>query len=182
MRASHVRFIALTGLLGCLYIGSAVALGLADLTNRDAAQGIKGALEKGAASAVDKLPLGIQLVALDLEARRLLLQQALLRVELIEFFCRSERHTTWARLAFPLSETLYSGSGRLATRRDTDEAIGRPNEWREGRYEQPGKPVDPTVNDPSQRTGKAPDTVSTPATRKDYESLQPPPAECNRDR
>jgi Protein of unknown function (DUF4197) len=55
MRASHVRFIALTGLLGCLYIGSAVALGLADLTNRDAAQGIKGALEKGAASAVDKL-------------------------------------------------------------------------------------------------------------------------------
>src|SRR5450755_2914840 len=55
MRASHVRFIALTGLLGCLYIGSAVALGLADLTNRDAAQGIKAALEKGAASAVDKL-------------------------------------------------------------------------------------------------------------------------------
>jgi hypothetical protein len=47
--------VCLAGLLACLYLGSAYALGLADLTNRDAAQGIKGALDKGAASAIDKL-------------------------------------------------------------------------------------------------------------------------------
>jgi hypothetical protein len=45
----------LAGLVGCLYLGSAVALGLADLTNRDASQGIKAALDKGATSAVGKL-------------------------------------------------------------------------------------------------------------------------------
>lgn len=50
-----IRSIILTGLLGGLYLGSAFALGLADLTNRDATQGIKGALDKGAASAIDKL-------------------------------------------------------------------------------------------------------------------------------
>lgn len=55
MRASYIRSVGLVGLLGCLYLGSAYALALADLTNRDAAQGIKGALEKGAASAIDKL-------------------------------------------------------------------------------------------------------------------------------
>jgi hypothetical protein len=55
MNASHIQSTTLTGLLGCLYLGSALALGLADLTNRDASQGIKGALEKGAASAIGKL-------------------------------------------------------------------------------------------------------------------------------
>jgi Protein of unknown function (DUF4197) len=55
MITSPIRSITLTGLLGCLYLGSAFALGLADLTNRDATQGIKGALDKGAASAIDKL-------------------------------------------------------------------------------------------------------------------------------
>lgn len=45
----------LLGLLGFFLVGSALALGLADLTNHDAALGIKGALEKGADSAVDKL-------------------------------------------------------------------------------------------------------------------------------
>ena len=55
MRAPHMLSVGLVGLLGCLYCGSTYALGLADLTNRDAAQGIKGALNKGAASAIDKL-------------------------------------------------------------------------------------------------------------------------------
>jgi hypothetical protein len=55
MRASYIRSIALAGLLGGLWFGSAFALGLSDLTNRDAAQGIRGALNKGAASAIDKL-------------------------------------------------------------------------------------------------------------------------------
>ena len=55
MSASHHRTLALTGLLGCIIAGSALALGLADLSNKDAARGIKGALDQGAASAVAKL-------------------------------------------------------------------------------------------------------------------------------
>jgi len=45
----------LAGLIGCVLFGSAFALGLADLTNQDAARGIKAALDQGAASAVAKL-------------------------------------------------------------------------------------------------------------------------------
>lgn len=45
----------LTGFMGCLLVGSALALSLADLTNQDAARGIKGALDKGASSAIAKL-------------------------------------------------------------------------------------------------------------------------------
>jgi len=55
MRTPYRSSLLLAGLLACFYFGSANALSLADLTNRDAAQGIKGALDKGAASAVDKL-------------------------------------------------------------------------------------------------------------------------------
>jgi hypothetical protein len=45
----------LVGAIGFLLAGSAFALGLADLTNQDAARGIKGALSAGATSAVGKL-------------------------------------------------------------------------------------------------------------------------------
>lgn len=55
MRTLHLGSICLAALSASLYLGSAYGLDLADLTNRDAAQGIKGALNKGAASAVDKL-------------------------------------------------------------------------------------------------------------------------------
>ena len=55
MRASYYRLLTLGGLLGCFVAGSALALGLADLSNKDAARGIKGALDQGAASAVAKL-------------------------------------------------------------------------------------------------------------------------------
>lgn len=41
--------------LGCLVVGSAFGLGLADLSNQDAARGIKGALSEGADSAISKL-------------------------------------------------------------------------------------------------------------------------------
>ena len=44
-----------TAALACLFVGPVFALGLADLTNQDAAKGIKGALTQGAASAVGKL-------------------------------------------------------------------------------------------------------------------------------
>ena len=78
----------------------------------------------------------------------------------------------------------------------SDEAIGRPKEWREGRYQQADKPVDPSVNDPSQTSDEPHDTVGTqtppnttvrgrdrkkahdprdrPVTREDYEDLNPP--------
>jgi Protein of unknown function (DUF4197) len=46
---------ALVGLLGCVLLGPAFALSLTDLTNQDAARGIKGALDQGAASAIAKL-------------------------------------------------------------------------------------------------------------------------------
>lgn len=55
MRTLYTRSICLAALSASLCLGSAYGLDLADLTNRDAAQGIKGALNKGAASAVDKL-------------------------------------------------------------------------------------------------------------------------------
>jgi hypothetical protein len=49
------RSISLAALLGCLVLGPASAMGLADLTNHDAARGIKGALSKGVTSAIVKL-------------------------------------------------------------------------------------------------------------------------------
>ena len=55
MRVLHVSAVCLAGLLACFYLRSSHALSVADLTNRDAAQGIKGALDKGAASAIEKL-------------------------------------------------------------------------------------------------------------------------------
>jgi hypothetical protein len=78
----------------------------------------------------------------------------------------------------------------------SDEAIGRPEEWREGRYQQTNKPVDQSVNNPSQTNDEPHDTVGTqtppnnttgldtkktpdprerPVTREDYEQLKPPP-------
>ena len=53
----------------------------------------------------------------------------------------------------------------------SDEAIGRPKEWREGRYQQPGKPVDETVDTEAKPEQKPESPVSTPVTRKDYEQL-----------
>ena len=58
----------------------------------------------------------------------------------------------------------------------SDESIGRPSEWGEGRYQQRGKRVTHSVVEPSQKNQPPPDTVSTPVTREDYENLEPPPA------
>lgn len=49
------RWITTFGFLGCFFLTPAFALGLSDLSNQDATQGLKGALDKGAASAVSKL-------------------------------------------------------------------------------------------------------------------------------
>ena len=51
----------------------------------------------------------------------------------------------------------------------SDESIGRPSQWREGRYEKAGGPVEPSVvKQPGEGSGP-PDTTSKPVTRKDYE-------------
>ncbi len=55
MRAARVRVMGLGVLSGCLLAGSASALELAELTNPEAASGIKSALDQGAAVAVAKL-------------------------------------------------------------------------------------------------------------------------------
>ena len=55
MATARVRLITVTGLMSCLVLGPAFALGLEDLTNQDATRGIKGALTEGAASAIAKL-------------------------------------------------------------------------------------------------------------------------------
>ena len=54
----------------------------------------------------------------------------------------------------------------------SDEAIGRPKQWKEGRYQQPGKSVNEDVE---KEPGEAPTPTpeSTPVTRKDYEKLPP---------
>src|ERR1700722_15412348 len=55
MASSTLRVIRLTGFVGGLIAGSVLAAGLGDLTNQDAARGIRGALDQGAASAISKL-------------------------------------------------------------------------------------------------------------------------------
>jgi hypothetical protein len=49
------RSITLAGLLGCLFLGPAFALGLGDLTTHEVSRGIKGALTQGVTSAIVKL-------------------------------------------------------------------------------------------------------------------------------
>jgi hypothetical protein len=55
MALSYVRSTVLTVLLSGVVFSPVSALGLSDLTNKDAARGIKGALSQGAASAIAKL-------------------------------------------------------------------------------------------------------------------------------
>ena len=47
--------VTLAGLLSCLVIGPAFALGLSDLTSQDASRGMKGALTQGVTSAIAQL-------------------------------------------------------------------------------------------------------------------------------
>ncbi len=66
-----------------------------------------------------------------------------------------------------------------AARASTDEAIGRPADWREGRYQQKGARVDQSVNKPSQTDDEPHDTVGTqtpPSTGKANAPKNPDPA------
>jgi hypothetical protein len=61
------------------------------------------------------------------------------------------------------SETGKNGGG------SSDESIGRPAEWREGRYEQAGKRLEQSVLKKPGEGSAPPDSTSTPVTQKDYE-------------
>jgi hypothetical protein len=50
-----LRLLSLTAAFGSFFLSSVFALGISDLTDQDAARGIRGALNQGAASAIDKL-------------------------------------------------------------------------------------------------------------------------------
>jgi hypothetical protein len=67
----------------------------------------------------------------------------------------------------------------------SDESIGRPSEWREGRYQKPGEPAVESATPPAGEVARAleqkdgqPDIESTAVTRKDYEDLSPPQTEA----
>jgi hypothetical protein len=51
--------------------------------------------------------------------------------------------------------------GGAAPAGSTDESIGRPGNWREGRYQRDGARVDQSVNQPSQTDDEPHDTVGT---------------------
>ena len=50
------------------------------------------------------------------------------------------------------------------------EDIGRPGPWGEGRYQEPGQPVDESVRTPPGTVPDADKRPSTPVTVNDYES------------
>jgi hypothetical protein len=61
-------------------------------------------------------------------------------------------------------------SGAPAKTGSTDESIGRPGNWREGRYQRNGARVDQSVNEPSQSGPKSPPPEQQkPVTLRDYE-------------
>ena len=71
---------------------------------------------------------------------------------------------------------MSKAKGSSDPKGSSDEAIGRPEEWREGRYQRGGQPVDQSV-DKSPETGQPGDPVSTPVTQKDYSQLERPPSD-----
>lgn len=61
----------------------------------------------------------------------------------------------------------------------SNEDIGRPGPWKEGRYQQPGQAPDQTVKSPAGTLPNPDATVSTPVTRKDYDPNWDPNMEGN---
>ena len=59
-------------------------------------------------------------------------------------------------------------SSKTTERSGNDESIGRPEPWREGRYEEnDDAPQESVLKDPGEGE-EPPDTRSTPVTEKDY--------------
>lgn len=66
---------------------------------------------------------------------------------------------------------------QAAGRGSSDQSIGRPEAWREGRYQRKGERVDASVNQPSQTAAEPHDTVGTqtpPATGTANKPKAPP--------
>ena len=64
-------------------------------------------------------------------------------------------------------------------RTTADESIGRPEDWREGRYQKPGERVDETVNDPAQTRSAPEDPIGAQTPPRKPGPLHtdtPPPA------
>jgi hypothetical protein len=61
--------------------------------------------------------------------------------------------------------------GAAAPTGSTDESIGRPSDWREGRYQRSGARVDQSVETPASSRAKRPKSPATqrPVTLRDYE-------------
>ncbi len=74
--------------------------------------------------------------------------------------------------ATAIQTTLRMNNKPSPSQGSSDESIGRPQEWREGRYQRAGKPVDQSVNAPD-KNDKGDAIVSTPVTGEDYENLPP---------
>jgi hypothetical protein len=51
----------------------------------------------------------------------------------------------------------------------TDEDIGRPGPWKEGRYQRSGQSVDQSVHTPAENSTNSDKPASAPVTREDYE-------------
>jgi hypothetical protein len=71
------------------------------------------------------------------------------------------------------SDKARSRAGAGAPAGSTDESIGRPAGWREGRYQRSGAPVDQSVTPPASsranRPKPPPAGQSKPVTLRDYE-------------
>lgn len=65
------------------------------------------------------------------------------------------------------------------TKGSSDESIGRPREWREGRYEQPGMPIGESVTTPENGSNGADDRISTPVTQRDYQQRKSVAGNCS---
>ena len=78
----------------------------------------------------------------------------------------------------PVKSNESVKSGKSVAEGTTDEAIGRPEGWREGRYQRSGAPVDQSVNRPSQTDDEPHDTVGTqtPPASAHANRPKPPPS------
>ncbi|MGD0494085.1 MAG: hypothetical protein ABSC32_21375 [Steroidobacteraceae bacterium] len=77
---------------------------------------------------------------------------------------------TGSRMARKETSTARTGA--------SDESIGRPANWQEGRYQQRGQPIDQSVNKPSETAAEPHDTVGTqtpPATGRNNAGAGRPP-------
>jgi len=74
--------------------------------------------------------------------------------------------------ALRMNNKLHMNNKPSPSQGSSDESIGRAQQWREGRYQRAGKPVDQAVNAPD-KNDKGIVIVSTPVTREDYEKLTP---------